>query len=247
MARALMLAGKLGSILALISAILVILSPIGYRLGWWGVPIALLQMIKWGMILAIAAFVLCLASLIFYPTSPAVPNSRVALLGLFVSVLFAAFPLYQFSKLRSLPYIHDISTDTELPPAFVALADVRKSAPNGAEYKGAAVADLQKKGYPNLAPFDSKLAAPELFAKAQQVARDMKLDIAGAEPNEGRIEATATSLFYGFKDDVVLRIKARDGGSRLDMRSMSRVGRSDVGANAARIDAFFAKLRASGA
>jgi uncharacterized protein (DUF1499 family) len=75
----------------------------------------------------------------------------------------------------------------------------------------------------------------------------MKLDIAGAEPNEGRIEATATSLFYGFKDDVVLRIKARDGGSRLDMRSMSRVGRSDVGANAARIDAFFAKLRASGA
>jgi uncharacterized protein (DUF1499 family) len=245
MARAISFSGKLGFWLAIVAAIFAIASPIGYRLGWWGVPVALRELIKWAMILGMAGFVLCLIAIIF--SRKANPRNERALVGLIMSALFAGYPIYQYSRVQSLPYIHDISTDTEKPPAFVALAETRKAAPNGIEYNGAEIAALQKQAYADLAPFDSKLPAAELFAKAEAAARALRWDIAGAQANEGRIEATATSLIYAFKDDIVVRIVPRDGGSRLDMRSMSRVGRSDVGVNAARIRAFFEKLKASGA
>lgn len=153
----------------------------------------------------------------------------------------------QWRKVQNLPYIHDITTDTDKPPAFEALAGARKAAPNGAEHKGADIARQQKQAYPDLVPFDSKLPPAELFAKAKALAQDMKWEIASADAAQGRLEASERSLLYGFTDDMVLRIVARDGGSRLDMRSMSRVGRSDVGVNAARISAFMTRLRSSGA
>ena len=79
--------------------------------------------------------------------------------------------------------------------------------------------------------------------KARKTAEDMGLEIVAVEPKEGRIEATATTFWFGFKDDVVIRIVADGSGSRLDMRSKSRVGRSDVGANAARIRRFMSMLK----
>jgi uncharacterized protein (DUF1499 family) len=250
-------AGRLGLWLAIVVTILAILSPIGYRLGWWGVPIALLQMIKWAIYLGIPAFVLSLIALVFgrggaRATSDgrsvrAAPKTSHALTGLVLSLIFGGFPLYQYSKVARLPYIHDITTDTEKPPAFVALAASRKAAPNGADYKGAEIAKQQKAAYPDVVPFDSKLPPAELFAKAESVARALNWEVVNATPAEGRLEATQTSLIYAFKDDVVLRIGPREGGSRLDIRSMSRVGRSDVGVNAARIRAYFDKLRAAGA
>jgi uncharacterized protein (DUF1499 family)/uncharacterized membrane protein (DUF485 family) len=248
MARAILFAGKLGFWLAIVAAILAIASPIGYRLGWWGVPVALRELIKWAMILGITAFVLCVIALIFSRAgNNTAPRTGRAVAGLILSALFAGYPLYQYSRVQSLPYIHDITTDTDKPPVFVALAEARKAAPNGIEYQGAEIAAQQKQAYADLAPLDSKLPPAELFAKAEAAARAFGWDIAGAQPSEGRIEATAVSLIYAFKDDIVVRIVAREGGSRLDMRSMSRVGRSDVGVNAARIRAYFERLKASGA
>ena len=81
------------------------------------------------------------------------------------------------------------------------------------------------------------------FARAEAAARSLGWDIAAAVPAEGRIEATATTRWFGFKDDVVIRIAAAPGGSRVDVRSVSRVGKSDLGANARRIRAFLAALR----
>ena len=82
------------------------------------------------------------------------------------------------------------------------------------------------------------------FDLADRAARKMGWDIVALVPEQGRIEATASTLLFGFKDDVVIRITPEAGGSRVDMRSVSRVGGSDIGANARRIRAFMKELQA---
>lgn len=140
------------------------------------------------------------------------------------------------------PFMHDVTTDPADPPRFVALAGVRAAAPNGAAY-AAGNADLQRRGYPDLEPLRSELPPPVLFERARGAVHEMNWVIAAMVPDEGRIEATDTTFWFGFKDDVVVRIAADGTGSRLDVRSMSRVGRSDLGTNAARIRAFLAMVR----
>lgn len=141
------------------------------------------------------------------------------------------------------PRIHDITTDTDHPPQFVALLAVRQKAPNGAAYGGARIAQAQKAAYPDIAP--ARLGTPpdQAFDRALDAAQRMGWKIIAADKAEGRIEATATTFWLRFKDDVVIRIAAAGSGSRLDIRSMSRVGRNDFGANAKRIRAFLQQLR----
>src|SRR5437667_5895288 len=129
------------------------------------------------------------------------------------------------TQAQSLPYIHDVTTDTRTPPVFVALLETRKAAPNGADYGGPDVAALQLKGYPNVRPLILPLAPAQAFTRALDVARAMGWEIAAADAGSGRIEATATTWWFGFKDDVVVRIVAQSGGSRVDVRSVSRVGK----------------------
>lgn len=236
----------LGFWLAVACAIAAIASPVGYRLGWWDFRFALLTIVRWATIGGIAAFAISLiAAFLSRGAGKGYVNEAIA--GIIVSAVFAGFPLYQYLKVQRLPYIHDITTDTENPPLFVALADARKAAPNGLDYAGGEVAAQQKQAYPDIAPFASKLSPGELFTKADAAARDAGWQIAAVQIDQHRIEATETSLIYGFKDDIVIRITPSDGGSKLDMRSMSRVGRSDVGVNAKRIRDFVAQLRAAGA
>ena len=115
-------------------------------------------------------------------------------------------------------------------------------AANPPEYLGPAIAVQQRKAYPDLAPLDLSMPPGDAFTKAIAVARAMGWEIVAQKPAEGRIEATATTAWFGFKDDIVIRVAETAGGSRIDVRSKSRVGRSDVGANAARIRAYLAVL-----
>jgi uncharacterized protein (DUF1499 family) len=146
---------------------------------------------------------------------------------------------------KRVPPIHDITTGTAHPPTFVALAPARAAAPNGLAYEGAAVAAAQQQAYPDIVPYDAPLPPATLFAQAAMVARDAGWAIVAVKPQEGRIEATATNLLFGFTDDIVIRITPHEGGSQLDIRSMSRVGRSDVGVNARRIRRFLTRLKAT--
>ena len=66
-----------------------------------------------------------------------------------------------------------------------------------------------------------------------------------AVPAEGRLEATARTRWFGFRDDVVVRVRPDGAGSRVDVRSVSRVGRSDLGTNARRIRGFMDALRSA--
>lgn len=223
-----------------------VLSPIGYRFGWWNVHVALLVLLKWAAIGAGVALVASLAAALLSRPASGRKGFGLALSGLIIGSVVAGLPAWQAAKARSLPLIHDITTDTGNPPRFVALAEVRKAAPNGLEYEGATTAREQEQAYPDITPHFSQLPPDRLFARAESVARASGWDIAAMVPAEGRIEATDTSLLYGFKDDVVIRITPTGQGSRLDMRSMSRVGLSDVGVNATRIRKFFERLAASG-
>lgn len=144
---------------------------------------------------------------------------------------------------RSKPPIHDITTDTENPPPFVAVAPLRRDAPNPVAYGGPEIAAQQKKAYPDLKPAVLSVPPAQGFDRALQAAKAQGWEIVAAVPGDGRIEATATTQWFGFKDDVVVRVRPEGAGSRVDVRSVSRVGRGDVGTNAARIRKFLDAVR----
>jgi uncharacterized protein (DUF1499 family) len=166
------------------------------------------------------------------------------LIGAFALGAAAAFVPWKLQHdARAVPPIHDITTDTEHPPPLVALLARRAGAPNSADYGGRKIAEAQRKAYPDIAPLMLALPPQVAFTRALDVARELGWDVAAADAASGRIEATATTLWFGFQDDVVIRVSPAAAGSRVDVRSVSRVGRSDLGTNAARVRAFLANLR----
>ena len=154
---------------------------------------------------------------------------------------------------KTSPPIHDISTDIEHPPQFEALLPLRKGAMNGPDYDGPkkmkmddgksyTTSYLQRKYYGDIHTIAILTPPEKLFNRALEAAKDMGWNIVAVAPDEGRIEATDTSLFFGFTDDIVIRVKPSGMGAKLDIRSKSRVGVSDVGKNAARIRAYVKTL-----
>lgn len=134
--------------------------------------------------------------------------------------------------------IHDISTDTANPPVFEVLDETRAGARNTLVYAGPELAEAQAAAYPDVAPLMTDLSADAAYQRVLTVAQDMGWEIVASDAQRRRVEATArTSVFY-FADDAVVVVREQDGGSRVDMRSVSRVGRSDQGVNAARIRKF---------
>lgn len=175
---------------------------------------------------------------------------RRALAGLALSVAsllmgLAAFgiPYLWQRRAQSVPPIHDITTDLQNPPAFDAVVPLRADAPNSLE-RPPQLAEQQRAGYPELAPIT--LAAPpdQAFDRALAVAQDEGWQIVTADKASGRIEATDTTEWFGFKDYVVVRLTPWGSGTRVYVRSVSRVGRSDVGTNARRIRRFLEQLQA---
>ena len=168
-----------------------------------------------------------------------------AAIALLLGLVAVVPPLLFMQKAKSVPKIHDISTDTVDPPAFVALLVARQAAPNGADYGGPDIAAQQRAAYPDIRTLHFDQQPANVFTAALDVARSMGWIIAAQSPEEGRIEASTTTAWFGFTDDMVIRVRPDAKGSALDIRSESRLGLSDVGANAARIRAFREKLDAT--
>ncbi|MHB1542233.1 MAG: DUF1499 domain-containing protein [Steroidobacteraceae bacterium] len=154
-------------------------------------------------------------------------------------------PYMWLKKGESVPPIHDITTDTRNPPQFlpdVVALRAAAHATNSTVYGGPKVAALQKKAYPYIRPMFFKLPASKVFAAALRTVKSMGWKLDSAHPHLGIIEASSTTFWFGFTDDVVIRIESQASGSRLDIRSESRIGESDFGRNAARIMRFRAML-----
>lgn len=145
---------------------------------------------------------------------------------------------------RDVPPIHDITTRPDDPPAFAALAEVEGHDDASAPYPEENAA-IQREAYPGVEPIRLAETPPEAaLERAAEAARALGWRIVATAPEEGRLEATDTSLLFRFVDDVVVRVRPGEGGgSVVDLRSRSRVGQSDLGANAARIRAFADALR----
>ncbi len=143
---------------------------------------------------------------------------------------------------RSVPPIHDISTDTENPPEFVAVLPLRANAPNPPEYAAEFTAQ-QKAAYPDLKPLEVDMARDAAFTAALDAVKAQGWEIVNSDKAAGLIEATETTTWFGFKDDIVVRVETLgEGRSVIDVRSKSRMGMSDLGANAARIRKLLADI-----
>jgi uncharacterized protein (DUF1499 family) len=232
-----------GLILALICAAAAVFSGLGYRLGLWHFRTGF-DILKYAFYAAFVAAIVSSAGLVLSGGR----RSGVlfmGLLGLLIAAVAAYMPWTYYRTVQSVPKIHDITTDVTHPPKFVAAAKLRKEGDHPVTYEGAEIGAEQKEAYPDIEPLTIKAPKDKVFEAARQAVSSMGLEIIDANPGEGRIEAVATSLLYGFKDDMVVRIQETDEGTRVDVRSMSRVGRSDLGANAKRIRTFMTRLRSS--
>lgn len=235
----------LGLVVAVGCALTALGAGLGSRFGWWHYPagLATLANVFW---VAAGAAAVCAVAVVLAAT---LANARRALVmglaGLAIASVTAWVPYDLRMTANALPPIHDITTDLADPPKFVRVATLRKPDDHPVAYDGPKVAEQQQKAYPDLAPLVLKAPRDKVFAAAQAALASMGLELVEADAAQGRIEATATSLLFGFKDDVVVRIADDAGVTKVDVRSKSRVGRNDFGMNAKRIRAFLAKLKAA--
>ena len=171
-------------------------------------------------------------------------NRNLVIVSMILGLLPVGIMGPQMAAAVNVPPIHDITTDTVNPPKFVAIVPFRENAPNGYEYGVTEAWPAEKLGattkeaYPGLKPIESDLSVEDAVNRAEATLLAMGLEIVAVDRDAGVVEATATTLWYGFKDDMVVRVVGAGEGSRIDLRSMSRVGQSDVGVNADRITDF---------
>ncbi|MCC5880828.1 MAG: DUF1499 domain-containing protein [Idiomarina sp.] len=192
---------------------------------------------RWAAYVGIAAIILVvIAGIVLRPSAR---SAQALLVASFVTGLVAFYlPYSQLQTAQSVPRIHDITTDTQNPPAFVAIAPLRADSPNPVEYPGEETAEQQRQAYPDIETMRLPHPPQDVFASALDVVEASGWELVEANANDGRIEATATTTWFGFKDDVVIRITGEGSTTLLDVRSKSRLGGSDVGANAERIRKF---------
>jgi uncharacterized protein (DUF1499 family) len=184
------------------------------------------------MLLALGAFVV-----IWIHGSPGFGR---ALTALFIGVALTSYPAYVLARGYPLPAISDITTDMADPPRFEAIARLRSRGANPVNYPGGDVAQRQREAYPDIAPMALAASVTDAYEGALEVITARKWRIVDVRTpqggrRDGRIEAVALTTIMGFRDDVVVRVRAVQRGSRIDIRSASRYGKHDLGSNARRI------------
>ena len=241
--RLLARAPLVAALLAGAALLLLALVPFGWRFGLWNYRLSF-RMVAWAQDLALAAAIIAALGLIL---GRSVIDRRSRLLAA-VLVVFGAGVIavpWAWGRLNGPhPPINDITTDTENPPVFVAALAAREAEQaRPVIYGGAMVAHEQQAYYPDIAPLS--LAAPpgRVFERALATAQALGWRILASDAQKGMIEASDTTLYYGFTDDIVIRVIADGAGSRVDIRSHSRQGTGDNGVNAARVRKYLAALK----
>jgi uncharacterized protein (DUF1499 family) len=223
--------------IGLLACLLLMLDGPAYRMHLLGLYAALRIVIPGVLVLGFIAVVLSLVSLVRSG------SKGLALCGLLLGLVAVAMPANSINTAKNSP-IHDVSTDTGNPPQFVAVLPLRAAAnaANSTTYD-ARTAELQKQTYPDVGPLHLDMPPAQAFDRAQAAARTMNWEMVASDAAQGRFEATATTLWFGFKDDIVVRVAAEGTGSRVDVRSLSRIGKSDVGANARRVREYLSRVK----
>jgi uncharacterized protein (DUF1499 family) len=227
----------------LLGLILLAVAGPSYRLGVLSLANAF-TLLRWAAYVGVAAVALAaIAAALAYRR-----HSRIQMLvaapALLAGLVALSVPFEFQRRGRAVPPIHDISTDLENPPTFDAIVPLRADAPNDLE-RSPDVTELQRNGYPDLAPVTLPVPLDQAFDRALAAAQEAGWQIVTADKSSGRIEATDTTRWFGFKDDIVVRLTPWGAGTRVDLRSVSRIGRSDIGTNARRIREYLDRLQSS--
>jgi uncharacterized protein (DUF1499 family) len=232
----------IGFILAVLAALAAMLAGFGSRWGLWYFRTGFV-ILRWAAYVGIAAALVSLIGIILTWPTTLRRGFLLSVFGVVIGIFVFGVPWYYWRTAQRVPAIHDITTDTENPPRFVSILPLRENAPNPSEYGGPEIAAKQRSAYPDLVPAVLPVPPDKAYEQALAAARKMGWVIVDAKPADGRIEATDTTFWFGFKDDIVIRITPTDHGSRVDIRSVSRVGKSDVGMNAKRIRKYLKELQ----
>jgi uncharacterized protein (DUF1499 family) len=236
---------KIARIVVLVAALaaflMLVASGPGTRAGIWSWQIGL-GMLRWATYTGLAAGVGAVALILTLAMPRWRQQAWMPVAALCLSLLAAAPPMMLLQQAKNVPPIHDITTDPFDPPVFVSLMEMRKTTPNGADYGGTAIASQQQKAYPDIRTVLVKSDPQAAMQRVIDAARAGGWDVVASDAPSGRLEATDTTMWFGFKDDIVVRVRPEGSGSRIDIRSVSRVGRSDIGTNAKRIREFLARV-----
>ncbi len=226
------------SLISLIAFLLVALPGPLYKFGIVDLGTAFTGF-KFGMFAGIAALILLGIQVLFKRKTVTLSSSLTAVI---LSAIAIIMPLSMMNTAKKVPPIHDISTDLKNPPKFVVVAPLRADAPNPVDYAGEETAEQQRIAYPELQTLSYAQSQAELIAAAEQAADNLGWELVNVDASKGIVEATDSTMWFGFKDDVVIRITDEDSERLVDIRSKSRVGGSDLGKNAERIRSFTKEL-----
>ena len=221
----------LALVVALVALAMLALSGPGLRFGLFDYR-AGLTLFRVSAYVGIAAMVLGVVVL-------ALPAARkrgivLPLVALLLGAVAFGVPFNFQQAASSVPRINDITTDMENPPQYMTTARA---------YPGDEFARLQRAAYPDIAPVSLPMPPREAFERAVRAAEAMGWEVVGRDAAAGVLEAVDTTKWFGFKDDIAVRVSAAGNGSRIDVRSKSRVGRNDIGTNARRIRAYVERLK----
>ena len=200
-----------------------------------------LQTIRWAAIGAAVGGAVAICALVILLLARGRQGRALAIAALVVNGLVAIPPALLYERLQKLPHIHDISTDTADPPKFVAVLPLRAGARNAVDYSPQTAIE-QKRGYPDIAPLKLVASPADAFERIARAVRSMGWKVVSVASGDLRVEATDTTWLFGFKDDVVVRVRPTGDGSVVDVRSLSRVGGSDFGVNAKRVRTLLRKI-----
>ena len=217
--------------------VLLPLGALGTKFGLWDYTIGIVM-----VMLAFLSSLVPLALFLGFGWHAGYRSERPALLaGMAMGLVPLVLAIYLFGSSSGAPIIHDISTDTSRPPEFQTIAGLREADDNSLQYSEK-VAAQQRLAYPDTTSIESSLSAEQAFARSLQLASELGWEIVDSDTRDNYIEAVATTYWFGFNDDIVIRIEATSTGSVIDLRSASRVGQGDLGANAERIGIFITEF-----
>ena len=221
--------------LAVIAPLMMLVAGGFYRLRFVDFQIALLALAVAVLIAAVAALLGLVGAVLGARDGSA--NTKRAVAALVVALVALVVPLNTVRQGAGVPMIHDITTDLEDPPIFVEVPRKRMSSDNSLDIDAEVLA-AQKAYYTDIGPTMLPMAKAEAFELVREAVEASGWKVHAQKANLGYIEATASTPFFGFRDDVVIRVTEQAGTVRVDMRSASRVGLSDLGVNAGRIRDF---------
>jgi uncharacterized protein (DUF1499 family) len=231
------LIARTGFALALVAGLAGIAAAFGTKWNFWNYHVGF-SILRWAAYGGLFAAAVSLAEFMVIVVRRTRHNLVWAVLGLLIGVVVAAIPYQWLRRAESAAPIHEVSTDTVRPPAFEKIIPLREKAENPAEYGGSLAARAQIEAYPDIVPLLFSDPPGKVFDKALAVARSMGWRIIDADRARGHIEAVDETFWFGFKDDIVIRIEKSGFRTRLDIRSVSRVGKTDIGTNARRVRTF---------